>query len=167
GTLGRPVSLGVTGDDLERAAYSAAMALTWSGVRRGDVVQLMTTSDRRVAAGLAHFLGLRRLGPGVIRIWAGTPQLQWDSIFENNPKYLITVPSFLLKMLEYAEANGIDYHTSGVKGVVCIGESLRNQDLSNSILCDKILSKWNIELYYTYASPAMSTAFTECEFQNG
>src|SRR5690554_2283406 len=167
GTLGRPVSFGLTDNDLERLAYNEAISLTCSGIRKGDVVQLMTTIDRRFVAGLAYLLGLRKLGAGVVRIGAGTPQLQWDSIFENNPKYLITVPSFLLKMLEYAEANGIDYHTSGVKGVVCIGEPLRNQDLSNSILCDNILSKWNVKLYSTYASTEMSTAFTECEFQNG
>lgn len=80
---------------------------------------------------------------------------------------MIAVPSFLLKMIEYAEANEIDYRNSSVKGVVCIGEALRNQDLSNSILTNKILSKWNIKLYSTYASTEMSTAFTECEFQNG
>src|SRR5690606_21236869 len=38
---------------------------------------------------------------------------------------------------------------------------------SNSILADKILSKWNITLYSTYASTEMCTAFTECEYQNG
>ena len=167
GTLGKPVSFGLTDNDLERLAYNEAISLACSGVQKGDVVQLMTTIDRRFVAGLAYFLGLRKIGAGVIRIGAGTPQLQWDSILENKPKYLIAVPSFLLKMIEYAEVNGIDYNNSGVKGVVCIGESLRNQDLSKSILADKILSKWNVKLYSTYASTEMSTAFSECEFQNG
>ena len=40
---------------------------------------------------------------------------------------------------------------------------MRNQDFSNSILADKITSKWNIKLFSTYASTEMSTAFTECE----
>src|SRR5690554_4079950 len=167
GTLGKPVSFGLTDNDLERLAYNEAISLACAGIKKGDVVQLMTTIDRRFVAGLAYFLGLRKLGAGSIRIGAGTPQLQWDSILENQPKYLIAVPSFLLKMIEYAEANEIDYRNSSVKGVVCIGEALRNQDLSNSILTDKILSKWNIELFSTYASTEMSTAFTECEFQNG
>ena len=167
GTLGKPVSFGLTDNDLERLAYNEAISLACTGIQKGDVVQLMTTIDRRFVAGLAYFLGLRKLGAGVIRIGAGTPQLQWDAIFENKPKYLIAVPSFLLKMLEYAEKNGIDYNQSGVEGVVCIGESLRNQDFSNSILADKILSKWKIALYSTYASTEMCTAFTECEHQNG
>lgn len=167
GTLGKPVSFGLTDNDLERLAYNEAISLACAGIKKGDVVQLMTTIDRRFVAGLAYFLGLRKLGAGSIRIGAGTPQLQWDSILENQPKYLIAVPSFLLKMIEYAEANDIDYQGSSVQAVVCIGEALRNQDLSDSILAEKIKSKWDIQLYSTYASTEMSTAFTECEFQKG
>lgn len=167
GTLGKPVSFGLTDNDLERLAYNEAISLACAGIKKGDVVQLMTTIDRRFVAGLAYFLGLRKLGAGSIRIGAGTPQLQWDSILENQPKYLIAVPSFLLKMIEYAEVNDIDYQGSSVQAVVCIGEALRNQDLSDSILAEKIKAKWNIQLYSTYASTEMSTAFTECEFQKG
>lgn len=54
-----------------------------------------------------------------------------------------------------------------VKGVICIGESLREQDLKQNLLASKITSKWNINLYSTYASTEMSTAFTECEKQQG
>jgi len=100
---------------------------------------------------------------GVIRVGAGIPELQWDSILKYKPTYLITVPSFLLKLIEYADSHGIDYNNLGIKGAICIGESLRNQDFSNSILADKIASKWNIKLFSTYASTEMSTAFTECE----
>src|SRR5690554_7015546 len=146
GTLGKPVSFGLTDNDLERLAYNEAISLACAGIKKGDIVQLMTTIDRRFVAGLAYFLGLRKLGAGSIRIGAGTPQLQWDSILENQPKYLIAVPSFLLKMIEYAEANDIDYQGSSVQAVVCIGEALRNQDLSDSILAEKIKAKWNIQL---------------------
>ena len=34
--------------------------------------------------------------------------LQWDFILKFKPKYLVTVPSFLLKILDYTEKNGID-----------------------------------------------------------
>src|SRR5690606_37029443 len=100
-----------------------------AGVKEGDLVQLMTTIDRRFMAGMAYFLGLRKLGAGIIRVGAGVPPLQWDSILRYEPKYLIAVPSFILKMIEYAEENNIDYIGSSVKGVICIGESLRTADL--------------------------------------
>lgn len=163
GTLGDPVTFGLTDNDLERLAYNEAISFDCAGIKKGDIVQLMTTMDRRFMAGLAYFLGLRKMKVGVIRVGAGIPELQWDSILKYKPTYLITVPSFLLKLIEYADSHGIDYNNLGIKGAICIGESLRNQDFSNSILADKITSKWNIKLFSTYASTEMSTAFTECE----
>ena len=163
GTLGDPVTFGLTDNDLERLAYNEAISFDCAGIKEGDIVQLMTTMDRRFMAGLAYFLGLRKMKVGVIRVGAGIPELQWDSILKYKPTYLITVPSFLLKLIEYADSHGIDYNNLGIKGAVCIGESLRNQDFTNSILADKIASKWNIKLFSTYASTEMSTAFTECE----
>lgn len=168
GTLGDPVTFGLTDNDLDRLAYNEAISFVCSGIKEGDVVQLMTTMDRRFMAGLAYFLGLRKLGAGVIRVGAGIPELQWDSILKYKPKHLIAVPSFLLKMIEYAESNNIDYNTSSVESVICIGEALRNQDFSQSILAKRITDKWNIKLFSTYASTEMSTAFNECEhFQGG
>ena len=162
GTLGDPVTFGLTDKDLDRLAYNEAISFDCAGIKEGDIVQLMTTIDRRFMAGLAYFLGLRKMKVGVIRVGAGIPELQWDSILKYKPTYLITVPSFLLKLIEFAEAHGIDYNNSGIKGAVCIGESLRNQDFSLNTLSKKITDKWNIKLFSTYASTEMSTAFTEC-----
>lgn len=167
GTLGDPVTFGLTDNDLDRLAYNEAISFDCAGIKEGDIVQLMTTMDRRFMAGLAYFLGLRKMKVGVIRVGAGIPELQWDSILKYKPTYLITVPSFLLKLIEYADGKGINYNNLGIKGAICIGESLRNQDFSNSILAEKIASKWNIKLYSTYASTEMSTAFTECEHSIG
>jgi len=163
GTLGDPVTFGLTDKDLDRLAYNEAISFDCAGIKEGDVVQLMTTIDRRFMAGLAYFLGLRKMKVGVIRVGAGIPELQWDSILKYKPTYLITVPSFLLKLIEFAEAHDIDYNNSGIKGAICIGESLRNQDFSMNVLSKKITDKWNIKLFSTYASTEMSTAFTECE----
>ncbi|MBW8361770.1 MAG: AMP-binding protein [Kaistella sp.] len=167
GTLGDPVSFGLSDADLDRLAYNEAISFACAGIKKGDLVQTMTTIDKRFMAGLAYFLGLRKLGAGIIRMGPGIPELQWDSILRYEPKFLITVPSFLLKLIEYAENHGIDYRNSSVFGAVCIGESLRNQDFSPSLLAKKITEKWDIKLYSTYASTEMSTAFTECEHQKG
>jgi phenylacetate-CoA ligase len=167
GTLGDPVTFGLTDKDLDRLAYNEAISFACANIQEGDVVQLMTTIDRRFMAGLAYFLGLRKMNVGVIRVGAGVPELQWDSILKYRPTYLISVPSFLLKLIEYAELHNIDYNASSVKGVICIGESLRNQDFAMNVLAKKITDKWNIKLYSTYASTEMSTAFTECEYSIG
>lgn len=167
GTLGEPVTFGLTDKDLDRLAYNEAISFDCAGIKEGDIVQLMTTIDRRFMAGLAYFLGLRKMKVGVIRVGAGIPELQWDSILKYKPTYLITVPSFLLKLIEYAELHKIDYNNLGIKGAVCIGESLRTQDFMPNTLSKKITDKWNIKLFSTYASTEMSTAFTECEHENG
>jgi phenylacetate-CoA ligase len=162
GTLGDPVTFGLSDKDLDRLAYNEAISFDCAGIKEGDLVQLMTTMDRRFMAGLAYFLGLRKMKVGVIRVGAGIPELQWDSISKYKPTHLITVPSFLLKMIEYAEQHNIDINNSSVKGAICIGEPIRNQDFSDNALAKKISDKWNIKLFSTYASTEMSTAFTEC-----
>lgn len=167
GTLGTPVTFGLTDKDLDRLATNEMQSFETVGVKSGDRVQLMTTMDRRFMAGLAYFLGLRKLGAGVIRVGSGIPQMQWDSILKYKPTYLIGVPSFLLKLIEFAEQHDIDYNNCSVKAVICIGEALRDKDLNNTILTNRIASKWKVDLHSTYASTEMGAAFTECNHFKG
>lgn len=168
GTLGKPVTFGLTEEDLERLAYNEMRSFQTIGVEPGHVVQLMTTMDRRFMAGLAYFLGLRKLGAGILRVGSGIPPLQWDVILQHKPRFLIAVPSFLLKMIEYAEQQGIDYRNSSIEAVLCIGESLRDASLNDSLLTQRIREKWPVKLFSTYASTEMGAAFTECDaFQGG
>lgn len=167
GTLGDPVTFALTDADLERLAYNEAISFACCGVGKEDTLQLMTTMDRRFMAGLAYFLGARKLGSGIIRVGSGIPELQWDSILKFKPTYLITVPSFLLKLIEYAQQHEIDLQNTGIKAAICIGEPIREQDFSLNILAKKIIKDWDIELFSTYASTEMSTAFNECEKHNG
>ncbi len=162
GTLGDPVTFAMTDRDLDRLAYNEAISFTCAGGSPAEVYQLMTTIDRRFMAGLAYFLGIRKLGASVVRVGNGIPELQWDSIRRIRPSTLIAVPSFILKVIEYAEQHGIEYRNSSVKNAVCIGEPLRKADLSLNTLGRKITERWDIQLCSTYASTEMSTTFTEC-----
>jgi phenylacetate-CoA ligase len=162
GTLGKPVTFAMTDSDLERLAYNEAISFTCAGASTKDIFQLMTTLDRRFMAGLAYFLGLRKLGASVIRVGSGMPDLHWESILRFNPTYIIVVPSFILKLVEFAENNGIDYKNTSVKKAVCIGEPLRNQDFSLNTLGNRIKHKWDLQLFSTYASTEMAASFTEC-----
>ncbi len=167
GTLGDPVTFVMTDSDLDRLAYNEAISFVCSGCSADDVFQLTTTIDKRFMAGLAYFMGARKLGAGIVRVGAGIPELQWDSIMRIKPTTLIAVPSFLLKLVDYAEENGINYKNSSVKKAICIGEPLRKQDMSLSTLAERIKEKWDLDLYSTYASTEMSTAFAECEAGQG
>jgi len=167
GTLGDPVTFALTDADLDRLAYNECISFACADATSSDIFQLMTTIDRRFMAGLAYFLGVRKLGAGIIRVGNGIPELQWDTIRRISPTALITVPSFILKIIEYAEAKGIDYKSTSIKKAVCIGETLRNTDFSLNTLGQRIKEKWNIDLYTTYASTEMATTFTECAHHHG
>jgi len=167
GTLGNPVTFAMTAKDLDRLAYNEAISFTCAEGSASDVYQLMTTIDRRFMAGLAYFLGIRMLGASVVRVGNGIPEMQWDTILRIRPDAIIAVPSFILKIIEYAEQKGTDYRNSSIKKAICIGEPLRKSDLSVNTLGRKIVEKWPIKLYSTYASTEMSTSFTECSAGTG
>jgi len=167
GTLSDPVTFAMTDADLERLAYNEQISFECAGAKKGDIFQLMTTIDKRFMAGLAYFLGIRKLGASIIRVGNGIAELQWDTINRIKPNAAVVVPSFILKLIKYAEDNGIDYKKSSIKKLVCIGENLREQNFSLNLLGQSIKEKWDVELYSTYASTEMATTFTECEYGCG
>lgn len=167
GTLGKPVTFILTNDDLQRLALNEASSLELTGCTSNDIVQLVCTMDKRFMAGLAYYLGTQRIGAGIIRVGAGEPALQWDSVHRFSPTILITVPSFLLKMLDYADNNGIDYRNCSIQKVLCIGEPIRQNDLSLNTLGRRLKEYLDVAYYSTYASTEMSSAFTECNAHQG
>jgi phenylacetate-CoA ligase len=167
GTLGQPIVMALTDKDIDRLAYNEAISFACAGITKQDKVQLMTTMDKQFMAGLAYFLGLKKIGASVIRIGAGLPEMQWNAILKHKPNVIIAVPSFILKLIEYAQKFGINLNETSVKKAICIGEPLRDENLKSNVLAKKINENWNIQLLSTYASTEMSTAFTECEFQKG
>ncbi|MDQ6478044.1 AMP-binding protein [Dyadobacter sp. LHD-138] len=167
GTLSDPVAFYLTEKDVDRLAANEAEAFRCANGSKEDIYQLMTTIDRRFMAGLAYWMGARKMGAGMIRVGPGAPFLQWESIQRFSPTVLIAIPSFIPRLLEYAEANGIDYRASSVKSILCIGEPIRNPDFTYNELGKRITSQWDVKLYSTYASTEMGAAFTECQEGKG
>lgn len=167
GTLGEPVTFACTEKDLQRLAYNEKKSFSCAGLKPGNIVQLMTTLDKRFMAGLAYFLGLREMGASVIRVGNGIPELQWDTIKRIKPDTIMCVPSFILKLIQYAEDHGIDYKNSSIKRIIGIGEGLREQDFSLNLLGRRIKEKWDVQLFATYSSTEMGATFSECEYGCG
>ncbi len=167
GTLGDPVTFGCTEKDLQRLAYNEKKSFECAGLHPGNILQLMTTMDKRFMAGLAYFLGIREMGASIIRVGNGIPELQWDTIKRIKPDTIMCVPSFILKLIQYAEEHGIDYRNSSVKRIIGIGEGLREQDFSLNLLGRRIKEKWDVQLFATYSSTEMGATFSECEYGMG
>ncbi len=162
GTLGSPVTIALTENDLQRLAFNEYSSFLCADGKPSDIYQLMLTLDRQFMAGIAYYAGIRKMGAGIIRVGPGVPSLQWQTIQKIQPTAIVGVPSFILKLIQYAQEHGIDINRSSVQKAICIGENIRNTDFSFNILGKKITDAWNIQLYSTYASTEMQTAFTEC-----
>ena len=162
GTLGSPVTIALTESDLQRLTLNEYNSFKCADGTADDTYQLMLTLDRQFRAGIAYYSGLRKLGAGIIRLGPGVPSMQLETINRLKPTAIVAVPSFILKLIQFAAETGVDLNKTSVKKAVCIGENIRNADFSLNILGKKITEAWAIKLYSTYASTEMQTAFTEC-----
>src|SRR5690606_32794216 len=80
GTLGQPVTIALTENDLKRLAYNEAISFACADGQPSDLYQLMLTLDRQFMAGIAYYEGIRKLGAGIVRVGPGLPALQWETI---------------------------------------------------------------------------------------
>jgi phenylacetate-CoA ligase len=167
GTLGSPVTIALTNNDLNRLTDNEYNSFKCADGSAADTYQLMLTLDRQFMAGIAYYSGLRKLGAGIIRLGPGVPSMQLETIQRLQPTAIVAVPSFILKLIQFAKDAGIDLNKTSVKKAVCIGENIRNTDFTLNILGKKITEAWDIKLYSTYASTEMQTAFTECSVGRG
>ena len=167
GTLGAPVTIALTTNDLTRLAYNEYLSFTGTGAASSDIFQLALTLDKQFMAGMAYYQGAARLKAGVVRTGPGAPSMQWETIFRVKSTTMVVVPSFILKLIEYAQDNGIDYRNSPIKRAICIGENVRTDNFELNTIGKRIKESWNIQLFSTYASTEMQTAFTECAFGKG
>jgi phenylacetate-CoA ligase len=167
GTMGMPVTLALTNEDLDRLAENEFRSFRAAGAGPDDVFQFMLSLDRQFMAGIAYYLGVRKTGAGLVRVGPGNAHMQLDAIRRFNPTILIAVPSFLVTVIKAATEAGFDLASSSVKKVICIGENIRNEDFTLNALGARIRKDWKVELYSTYASTEMQTAFTECSYGRG
>ncbi len=102
GTLGSPVTIALTENDLQRLALNEYGSFLCADGQPDDIFQLMLTLDRQFMAGMAYYSGIRKLGAGIIRVGPGVPSLQWENIFRLRPTAIVAVPSFIVKLIQYA-----------------------------------------------------------------
>jgi phenylacetate-CoA ligase len=167
GTMGKPVSIALTENDLQRLAYNERQSFLCAGGTPEDIYQLALTLDRQFMAGMAYYSGIRNMGASLVRTGPGLPQMQWETIQRLQTTCMVAVPSFLLTLGQWAGEHGIDPGKAPIKKAVCIGESIRRADFSLSTLGAQIAALWPIKLYSTYAATELQTAFTECSSAQG
>lgn len=167
GTLGNPVTIAMSQADVKRLAYNEALSFSLMQLNTEDVIQLMLTLDRQFMAGAAYYLGAQKHTIATVRSGPGLPSYQLETMLRHQSTVLVAVPSFLLKMIDYYKSIHLNPNELPVRKVLCIGENIRDEKGSLNALGKKILESWEVQLFGTYASTEMQTAFTECVIGNG
>jgi len=146
----------------ERQEKNEQLAFTAAGIKATDRVLIGAALDRVFMAGLAYFLGLRKIGATAIRAGSGQPTLVAELIRQQRPNVLVGVPSLLLMVANQLQQRGEQPTTSGIEKIICIGEPVRNEDLTLSPLGQALSDTWGAKVLGTYASTEMATAFADC-----
>ncbi|WP_432822805.1 phenylacetate--CoA ligase family protein [Trichloromonas sp.] len=167
GTTGHPVAMHQTRSDLERVGYNEEISFRAAGITAADRVLIAAAIDRCFMAGLAYFIGLTRIGATVIRGGSSSIAMLEELTVQYRPTAVVGVPSLLLVLAERLRARGDDPRRLGVQRLICIGEPVRSADLSLSPLGRRLHESWGAEVFGTYASTEMATAFADCEAGRG
>jgi phenylacetate-CoA ligase len=162
GTTGTPVALLQTERDLRRLAYNEGSCFRAGGLTADDRVVIACALDRCFMAGLAYFEGVRSIGAMAIRAGAGSPSIVGEAILLHRPSAVIGVPSMLWEAGRSLQKRGIDPQSLRIRSMICIGEPVRDVDLSLSALGQRLHDTWGTQVLSTYASTEMATSFTEC-----
>lgn len=167
GTLGEPVTIALTENDLKRLAYNEFCSFQMMDLSEEDIVQLMLTLDKQFMAGMAYYRGAEAIGAARVRTGPGAPLEQLKTIQKLKSTALVAVPSFLIKIAEAADQNQIKLTELSIKKALGIGESMFDEHFQPNALFKRIEGAWPIEVFSTYASTEMQTAFTSCSQKNG
>jgi phenylacetate-CoA ligase len=167
GTTGLPTLYPLTASDLQRLGSNEAMSFAQTALMAGDVVLLAVTIDKCFMAGLAYYEGLRQLGCTAIRVGAGSPAMLLGMTDRLKPRAIVSVPSFLKRVAEYAGKQGIDPAQSTVRKLVCIGEPVRDTDFNLTPMAAEISRAWNAEVYSTYGITELACSLCECTAGQG
>lgn len=167
GSTGKPLIYTMTSGDLERLAFNEALSFNAAGVRPEDRAQILVSLDRLFIAGIAYYRGLTSLGVNTSRI--GVLPFEMQKLYFDllKPTVLVGVPSFIKKFGNELKASGYDVSGSSVNKIFCIGESLRDENLSTGGTAEIIEDLFGAKTYSTYGATELSVSYCECEKQKG
>jgi phenylacetate-CoA ligase len=167
GTTGIPTLYPLTAGDLDRLGQNEFLCFRRVGITADDLVILAVTVDKCFMAGLAYFEGLRKLGAGVVRVGAGSPAMMLSMIQRLRPTAIVSVPSFLKRIADYAKQQNFDLKSASVRKLICIGEPIREADLAMTPLAAHVSDAWRATLFSTYGITELASSLCECEAGQG
>lgn len=165
GSEGAPIYIYQTQRDIERLALNEALSFSKLALDSHPRIQLMLTLDKLFMAGMAYYQGGLSQQGQLIRSGPGQTYKQIELLKKFQPDVVVAVPSFLLYILQSEDVSS--YFQEKPLKVLAIGENLRTGNGEALPLLKQLEALDFVEVYSTYASTEMQTAFTECAEKNG
>ena len=167
GTTGKPLVWMLTEADLNRLGHNEQLSFECAGLTGRDTVLLAVAMDRCFIAGLAYWLGLRKMGCGVARVGAASPLQVLEAVESLQPTAIVGVPSFLRMIAQKAGEHGIDLRKSPVRKAICIGEPVRDGAFRLNVAGRAIEELWAARVFSTYGVTELANSLCECEAGRG
>jgi len=167
GTTGQPLLWKLTEADLERLAENERLSFDCAGLTARDTVLVAVAMDRAFMAGLAYWLGLRKLGCSVVRTGAASPLLVLEMIQRAQPTAIVGVPSFLRLVADKARETGVDLQGSSVQKLICIGEPIRDAVFKLNHSGATLEAAWGAKVHSTYGVTELANSLCECDAGRG
>ncbi len=167
GTTGQPLLWKLTEADLERLAENERLSFDCAGLMARDSVLVAVAMDRAFMAGLAYWLGLRKLGCSVVRTGAASPLLVLEMIQRAQPTAIVGVPSFLRLVADKARETGVDLQGSSVQKLICIGEPIRDAAFKLNHSGATLEAAWGAKVHSTYGVTELANSLCECDAGRG
>lgn len=167
GTTGEPVFMVLTKEDLNRLANNEARSFYCANVSNKDVFHIAVTLDSLFMAGIAYYSGIVKLGASAFRVGMQNTEKHIQLIKKLRPTGIVTVPSFLIRLIEEVKKEGIDPKTLSIKKALLVGEAIRDKNFDLNRLGSLLSASWPIDLYSTYGNTEGAISFCECQVHRG
>jgi len=167
GSTGKSLVFPLTSSDLDRLAFNEALSFHAAGITGSDRAQVLVSLDRLFIAGMAYYRGLTSLGANTARVGVLPHDMQKHYLELLKPTVLVGVPSFLKKLAAELNKLGYDTRNSPVRKLICIGESIRGQEMQLNSAGKGLEETWGAKAYSTYATTELSCSYCECDRQSG
>jgi phenylacetate-CoA ligase len=167
GSTGVPLLCKLTRADLARLAYNEYLSFSACGLSAEDRVLLAVTLDKCFMAGLAYFSGLNLLGAASARVGPTSPEMFLSLAERTRATAVVGVPSYLLRVHEYAQESGFDLARLCLTKLVLIGEPVRGRDFALNALGARLSAAWGGSLSSTYGVTELQSSACECSAGRG
>ncbi|MBN2036237.1 MAG: AMP-binding protein [Chitinispirillaceae bacterium] len=167
GATGQPILCPLSANDIDRLAFSQALSFNSMGIDASDRALLFTGFDRCSLSGMGCYRGLMHLGAQTARAGIVPHDLARQYIDEMKPTLLAGSPLVLRRLAMDLANAGFNAKESMVTKLICLGESLKGQDMEMNSVGRKLQELWGAQAFVSYALTEVTDALCECSQQSG